>query len=289
MRRATSSPCRSAPARDHRRGLGRKSAARYPARQPAQRRRGKARLAAASSPSCAASSTGWRTTRSARAAWCCACACAWASISAPARERVGVRLAGAAAAAHDRGAAPRARAPRRRLLRAKSEAAREAGVSPGVDRRPDRRRRAGDAWCCRRSRWRKARSGFRPQPEFSAAQRAGAAALQATVAQGGYSVTLLDGVTGSGKTEVYFEAVADTIRRRRQVADPDAGNRAHGALPRPLRRALRRPAGGMAFGIVAAQTRAHLARGRRRRGVGRGRRALGAVSALRRSRPDRRR
>jgi primosomal protein N' (replication factor Y) (superfamily II helicase) len=29
-------------------------------------------------------------------------------------------------------------------------------------------------------------------------------------------VTLLDGVTGSGKTEVYFEAVADTIRRGRQ-------------------------------------------------------------------------
>jgi primosomal protein N' (replication factor Y) len=41
-------------------------------------------------------------------------------------------------------------------------------------------------------------------------------ALQATIAKGGYSVTLLDGVTGSGKTEVYFEAVADTIRGGRQ-------------------------------------------------------------------------
>ena len=29
-------------------------------------------------------------------------------------------------------------------------------------------------------------------------------------------MTLLDGVTGSGKTEVYFEAVADAIRRGRQ-------------------------------------------------------------------------
>jgi primosomal protein N' (replication factor Y) len=37
------------------------------------------------------------------------------------------------------------------------------------------------------------------------------------VAQGGFSVTLVDGVTGSGKTEVYFEAVAEAIRRKRQV------------------------------------------------------------------------
>ena len=54
------------------------------------------------------------------------------------------------------------------------------------------------------------------QPEFSADQSAAAAALKATLAKGGYSVTLLDGVTGSGKTEVYFEAVADAIRRGRQ-------------------------------------------------------------------------
>ena len=32
--------------------------------------------------------------------------------------------------------------------------------------------------------------------------------LRAAVAAGGFGVTLLDGVTGSGKTEVYFEAVA---------------------------------------------------------------------------------
>jgi primosomal protein N' (replication factor Y) len=37
------------------------------------------------------------------------------------------------------------------------------------------------------------------------------------VANSGFSATLVDGVTGSGKTEVYFEAVAEAIRRNRQV------------------------------------------------------------------------
>ncbi len=54
------------------------------------------------------------------------------------------------------------------------------------------------------------------QPEFSADQSAAAAALKSTLAEGRYTVTLLDGVTGSGKTEVYFEAVADAIRHGRQ-------------------------------------------------------------------------
>ena len=33
----------------------------------------------------------------------------------------------------------------------------------------------------------------------------------------GFSVTLLDGVTGAGKTEVYFEAIADALRRGKQA------------------------------------------------------------------------
>jgi primosomal protein N' (replication factor Y) len=131
------------------------------------------------------------------------------------RERVGVRLAGAAP--------QRMTAARGRVLalladgmvRAKGEAAREAGVSAGVidglidegtletvvlppepvAEKPD--------------------PDFAP-PDFSSDQSAAAAALKATVAQGGYAVTLLDGVTGSGKTEVYFEAVAEMIRRGRQ-------------------------------------------------------------------------
>ncbi len=39
----------------------------------------------------------------------------------------------------------------------------------------------------------------------------------ASVQGGGFGVTLLDGVTGSGKTEVYFEAVAECIRRGKQA------------------------------------------------------------------------
>ncbi len=55
------------------------------------------------------------------------------------------------------------------------------------------------------------------RPTLTTEQEAAAEALREAVAAEGYSVALLDGVTGSGKTEVYFEAAAETIRKGRQV------------------------------------------------------------------------
>ncbi len=56
-----------------------------------------------------------------------------------------------------------------------------------------------------------------PGPRLSAAQDAAAAALRAAVAREKFAVSLLDGVTGSGKTEVYLEAVAAALRAGRQA------------------------------------------------------------------------
>jgi primosomal protein N' (replication factor Y) len=134
----------------------------------------------------------------------------------PERLRIGVRLVGPPPA---RMTAARARVLALLadgMLRGKSEAAEQAGVSPGVidslvdegtlealEVPPEAVAAAPDP-------------DYRP-PDFSPAQREAAETLTATVKAGGYSVTLIDGVTGSGKTEVYFEAIAQTIRAGRQA------------------------------------------------------------------------
>jgi primosomal protein N' (replication factor Y) len=56
-----------------------------------------------------------------------------------------------------------------------------------------------------------------PGPVLSADQADAARALREAVAARAFSVTLLDGVTGSGKTEVYLEAVAECRRQGRQT------------------------------------------------------------------------
>ena len=54
-------------------------------------------------------------------------------------------------------------------------------------------------------------------PELSPDQEGVAEMLRRSAAAGGASVTLIDGVTGSGKTEVYFEAVAAALEKDFQV------------------------------------------------------------------------
>ncbi|MGQ0559674.1 MAG: primosomal protein N' [Sphingosinicella sp.] len=54
-------------------------------------------------------------------------------------------------------------------------------------------------------------------PRLEPAQAAAAAALAEAVRSHAFAPLLLDGVTGSGKTEVYFEAIAETLRQGRQA------------------------------------------------------------------------
>ena len=55
------------------------------------------------------------------------------------------------------------------------------------------------------------------QVELTPDQTKAAEALRASVASGVYGTTLLKGVTGSGKTEVYLEAVAECLKKGRQA------------------------------------------------------------------------
>src|ERR1700760_3311603 len=133
----------------------------------------------------------------------------------PERVRMGVRLVGAP---------PQRMTPARRrliellsdgLLHGKSEAAREAGVSAGVvDGLVDEGTLVVEAMP-------KPLAPPAPDPsfavpEFSRQQRTAVDGMRALAANGTFHVALLDGVTGSGKTEVYFQAVAETIRRGKQ-------------------------------------------------------------------------
>src|ERR1700741_3058041 len=133
----------------------------------------------------------------------------------PERARMGVRLVGEP---------PRRLTPARRrvievlsdrLLHGKSEAAKEAGVSTGViDGLVDEGTLTVEAMP--RALPPPPPDPAYAQPEFSRQQRTAVDAMRALAANGSFHVALPDGVPGSGKTEVYFEAVAETIRRGKQ-------------------------------------------------------------------------
>jgi primosomal protein N' (replication factor Y) len=132
------------------------------------------------------------------------------------RSRVGVRLAGPPP---KRMTAARARvlaALADGLVRSKAEAAREASVSAGtIDGLLDEG--TLEAIVLPRE-----PVTLPPEPEHPGAvltelQSAAASVLREAVRGAEFSVHLLDGVTGSGKTEVYFEAVAEVLRRGKQA------------------------------------------------------------------------
>ena len=54
---------------------------------------------------------------------------------------------------------------------------------------------------------------YRTGPDLTAEQGQAGDALRAAVKAGGFQPFLLDGITGSGKTEVYFEAISETLAK----------------------------------------------------------------------------
>jgi len=57
----------------------------------------------------------------------------------------------------------------------------------------------------------------RPSRDLTGEQLETSSYLRGMVRENAFRVALLDGVTGSGKTEVYFEAIAEALQQ-----DPDA-------------------------------------------------------------------
>jgi primosomal protein N' (replication factor Y) len=138
------------------------------------------------------------------------------SNAGPARERVGIRLAGPEP---KRMTAARARVLKLlsdQMVRTKSDIAQEAGVSAGViDGLIDEG--TLETLVLPPEPVAQVPDPDHVSPELTDAQKTAAEALITAVNSGGFSAWLIDGVTGSGKTEVYFEAVAENIRKKRQT------------------------------------------------------------------------
>ncbi|TCR70363.1 replication restart DNA helicase PriA [Bosea sp. BK604] len=133
----------------------------------------------------------------------------------PERPKLGVRLVGAPPARMTPARARAIAAAEGGLLIAKSALAEAASVSAAViDSLVDAGTFSIEAMP--REQIATAPDPDFARPELSEGQAEVAGALAAAVRAAAYNVTLLEGVTGSGKTEVYFEAVAEAIRLGRQ-------------------------------------------------------------------------
>jgi primosomal protein N' (replication factor Y) len=133
----------------------------------------------------------------------------------PERPKLGVRLAGAPPARMTPARARAIAAAEGGLLIGKSALAEVASVSAAVIDA------LVDAGTFAVEELPRAAVAPRPDPDFaqprlSDDQALAAEALVARVRAASFGVTLLEGVTGSGKTEVYFEAVAQAVRQGRQ-------------------------------------------------------------------------
>jgi len=93
---------------------------------------------------------------------------------------------------------------------------REAGVGPGVARAMADRGLLRPVAMTRPDAFGRPDPDHADAPTLSPQQAEAATTLAAAVRDHAFSVTLLDGVTGSGKTETYLEAVAEAVRQGRQ-------------------------------------------------------------------------
>ena len=208
--------------------------------QPAEGCRRQSSTCRRSSRNCAASSTGSSNYTLASRGMVLRMALRMGEHLGPERERVGVRLAGPP---------PQRMTPARArvlALLADGLVARQRRGGAGSrrqrrrDRRPDRRRHARDRGAAARAGRRAARSGFRASRISRRRSCAAADALRTTVDQGGYTVDAARRRHRLGQDRSLFRGGGRDHPPRPADADPDAGDRAHRAVPRPLRAALRR-------------------------------------------------
>ena len=199
------------------------------------------------------------------------------------------------------GAASRAQPPERRRARL-SPGARPARHGIGDPRRDrDRRTRSCARWR-RRAFSSPSSSGARktagsprsaiagpPSIRLTAEQEESARAICDAIRSRRYLAALLQGVTGSGKTEVYLRGIAAALEVGPGRDLARSGDRADAVLRAPAPAPVRAAGGRPALGTLRAGARPRLGARRGRGGAGRDRAAFGGVRAGGRSGTLRRR